>query len=451
VNSFSHTTIAAIVSPPGTGGVSLLRLSGPRSREVAAGVFRGSREPTEWEPRRQHYGRLVDPGGETVDDVLLTWFPAPRSFTGEDVVEISCHGGILVTRKILGLLLQAGAESAAPGEFSQRAFLNGKLDLTQAEAIMDLISARTELAARAAREQLSGRLGNLLEGLRADLIGLVAHLEAFIDFPEEDIDPGSLEAIEGQRRTIAARIAELISTAERGRLLREGVKTVICGAPNAGKSSLLNLLLGFERAIVSERAGTTRDTIEEVLDVEGIPVRLVDTAGMRQAGEEIERQGIERTRFQLETAELALWVVDASAPASEGVELQFPEGLRVLRLLNKADLPRHPDWEGAEGLAISCLDPASDSAVRRFLFDSLAGGSSTVEGGLVAINLRHRSCLERAREALSRAGEALAGGLSPEFVSLDLREALEAVGEVVGKADVEEILGEIFGRFCIGK
>jgi tRNA modification GTPase len=445
-----QSTIAAIASSPGTGAVALLRLSGSGAKSIASAIFSG-RSAESWVPRQQHFGRIRNLLGDVIDEVLLTWFPGPRSFTGEDVVEIACHGGVLVTRRILDCLVAAGAVPAAPGEFSERAFLNGRLDLTQAEAIMDLISARTDLALKAAREQLGGLLGREVEGIRLDLVGLVAQVEAHIDFPEEDIAPDSTAAMLGSLETIQRRISRLLGTAEQGRFLREGIRTVICGPPNAGKSSLLNRLLGYDRAIVSGEAGTTRDTIEEGLNLNGIPLRLIDTAGIREAEGSIEREGIARSRAEIGGAELILFVVDASV-SSQGVEqVLAPPGARLLRILNKADLPRHPDWESGDGLAVSCLEDRSIDALRERLFALVTAGTGLETGDLTSINARHQACLGRAGSALAAARGLLAAGESPEFVAEELRAALDAVGEVVGKTDVEEILGEIFGRFCIGK
>jgi len=447
----NESTIAAVASPSGTGAISLLRISGADAAGVAERVFRG-RVRGEWEPRMQHFGRIVEAEGTVVDEVLLTWFPAPRSFTGEDVVEIACHGGVLVTRRVLDVLLAAGAEPARPGEFSERAFLNGRLDLTQAEAIMDLISAQTDLAAKAAREQLQGRLGAELERIRQELLALIAHVEAYIDFPDEDIDPDSMESMLERLDGAIASVDGLLATADQGRILREGLRTVICGAPNAGKSSLLNVLMGFDRAIVNETAGTTRDTIEEVINLEGIPVRLVDTAGIRKGGESIEREGIERSRAQVANAELILLVIDASAGAEQLDSLDLPEGARVVRLLNKSDLETHPDWRDTEeGVSVSCLAPDAAATLRDHLYQRIVSGGTFDTANPVAINARHRHCLLTGRESLETARRHLAEGESVEFVSVDLRVGLDALGEVIGKTDVEEILGEIFSTFCIGK
>ncbi len=428
----------------------MVRVSGPEAVPVAAKVFAG-RAPSAWEPRRQHFGKAVDASGGTLDEVLMTFFPGPGSFTGEDVVEFSCHGGMLVTRRLLEALLEAGAEPAEPGEFTERAFLNGRLDLTQAEAVMDLISARTDLALKAAGEQLGGRLGREVEAIRLDLVGLLAQVEAWIDFPEEDIAPDSLASIAAGSERAAARLDTLLSTAEQGRILREGLRTVICGPPNAGKSSLLNRLLGYDRAIVSGQAGTTRDTIEEFINLDGVPLRLVDTAGLREGDGDIEREGIERSRAQIAGAELVLHVVDSSEGAGGVEAVDPPAGAKLVLVLNKSDLPRHPDWEGAEGIAVSCLEEESVAALREHLHRLVVSGTGLASADLVSINTRHQRCLKRARADLAAAEGLLAAGESPEFAATELRSALDAVGEVVGRTDVEEILGEIFSRFCIGK
>jgi tRNA modification GTPase len=444
------TTIAAIATPPGTGAVGLIRVSGPDAASIVGSRFSG-RSIKEWIPRTQHLGRIIDERGGIVDEVLVCHFPGPASFTGEDVVEIACHGGIVVTKKILNTLFEAGASPADPGEFSQRAFLNGKIDLTQAEAIMDLISARTDLAARAANEQLSGRLGETLQELRQELISLIAHIEAYIDFPDEDIDPDSSEALERRAQKILSSVDRLLATADQGKILREGIRTVIAGAPNAGKSSLLNVLLGFDRAIVNEEAGTTRDTIEEVINLEGIPIRLIDTAGIREGGEAIEKEGIQRSLAQIENAELILLVIDSSAPATASDLIRIPGNARVLRIFNKADLPRHSDWDQEDAFSISCHSPDAPELLRKHLYNFLIDEGAINTSSLTAINTRHQHCLTRARGDLGKGIENLKAGESPEFVAMDLRAALDSIGDVIGRTDVEEILGEIFSTFCIGK
>jgi len=440
----NQDTIAAIATPFGEGAIAILRLSGPEAVAIAGTVFRGGKRTPELQPRVQHFGRVVD-GATVLDEVLLSVFRAPASYTGEEMAEIACHGGILVTRRILSLLLNRGARMAHPGEFTQRAFLNGKMDLTQAEAVMDLIQAQTELALRAAAEQLEGRLGARVLEIRESLLGLLAHLEAHIDFPEEDIEPDTTAAMLERLTAARTKIAILLRTADQGRVLREGVRTVIYGEPNVGKSSLLNLLLGYERAIVHEAPGTTRDTIEETIDLRGIPLRLVDTAGVRESSDAVEREGIARTLRHVERADLVLHLVDASRPATVVAD---PDRLLVL---NKTDLGEHSDWQNADGVRLSCLTGQGMDALADAIFDRVMGRGLTMADATVAINARHQACLQEADRCAEAAWKALAGGLSPELAAIDLRAALDAVGDVAGRVDSEALLGRIFSTFCLGK
>jgi tRNA modification GTPase len=449
-------TIAAVSTAFGEAAISVLRVSGGEAIAIAAKVFSASAPVMEFHPRTAHFGRIVDTEGRTVDSVLLTCFRAPASYTGEDLVEISCHGGILVTRRVFELLLGAGARAAEPGEFTQRAFLNGKMDLTQAEAVMDLIHAQSDLALQAASQQLSGRLGSAAETLRADLISLLAHLEAHIDFPEEDIDPDTGKAFMARMDSLQSQLRSLLDTAEHGRILRSGARTVICGAPNVGKSSLLNLLTGFERAIVSPQAGTTRDTIEEVLHIHGLPFVLVDTAGLREhTSDFLEAHGMERTRRELEQADVILEVVDASHPANEAHRVPVPIGKKGhVLVLNKADLGLHPSWSALQAppaVPLSTTTGTGVEVLRTAMRDAVWQGVDSSSSHLVAINARHQSCFLRAANALAAARAAMAQWAAPELVALDVREALHHVGEVTGRVDVEEILGAIFSQFCIGK
>jgi tRNA modification GTPase len=441
-------TIAALASGGGTAAVALIRLSGPLAEEIAGQACGGAVGRAE--ERRATRAKVRDAEGRVLDDVLLTVFRGTRSFTGEPVVEIACHGGRLVTRRVLERLFACGARPAGPGEFTERAFLHGKLDLTQAEAIMDLISAQSDLALRAAHEQLEGGIGREALRLREDLTGVVAHLEAWIDFPEEDIDPDTGELFQARIAGVREGIARLLATAEQGRILREGVRTVICGRPNAGKSSLLNLLLGSERAIVSDEAGTTRDTIEETIILEGIPLRLVDTAGLRDEAGGIEREGIRRTLKEAGRADLLLVVRDASLPAAASA-VELPESRRVVTVLNKSDLGEHPDWSGHDGVRLSCSSGSGLDSLRRAIRESLDLGEADWGEHAVAINTRHRDCLRRADESLETAEVLLESGAAPELAALELRGALDSLGEIVGKVDTEDILGAIFSRFCIGK
>jgi tRNA modification GTPase len=446
-------TIAAIATPLGQGAIALIRLSGPEAISIALAVFspkRGkeSRSQSRFPPRIAQFG-VVSDQGLVLDEVLLTAFPAPASFTGEDVVEIACHGGVLVTRRILELLLRRGATSAPPGEFTRRAFLNGKLDLTQAEAVMDIIGAQSDLALRAAARQLDGRLGDRMRAFHSELLDLLAHVEAYIDFPEEDISPDTGAVMLGRIRERMADLGRLLATANQGRVLRTGVRTVLSGPPNAGKSSLLNLLLGFERAIVSPIPGTTRDTLEESIMLKGWPLRLVDTAGIRESGDPLEQAGVFRAKEQRERADLVLLVFDGSAPAPQPPPLVED---RTLVVLNKTDLPEHPDWYGFNAVRISCVLQKGvaelEAAVEARLRVSL--GLTDVENE-VSINARHQDCLARSLGFLEAAERAFVQELPPEFVAEELRAALGAAGDVVGRTDTEDLLGRIFSSFCIGK
>ena len=444
-----HTTIAAIATPPGMGAVSMIRVSGPAALRVAD--FATGGQASRQSVRRACHCVVRDAAGGTIDDGIMTVFRAPRSYTGEDCVEFSGHGGILVTREVLARFLACGAEPAAPGEFTRRAFLNGKLDLTQAEGVMDLISAQTRLSLRAARSQLEGELGRRTTAARDSLLETLAQLEAWIDFPEEDISPQTGAAFRLQVCQVLASVDALLATADQGRVLREGVRTVIFGEPNVGKSSLLNRLLGFERAIVSETAGTTRDTIEETINLHGIPLRLVDTAGVREAGDHLEAAGIQRTVRQIEAADLLLEVADASRPPPDDGVLPASSAVR-LRVLNKCDLGEHPAWRGVEAVRLSCHTGAGFDTLGERIRELLHFGQVDWGEHAVAINARHQHSLLRARSALQAALELLEDPHgAPELVAIDLREALDALGEIPGRVDTEDLLGVIFSRFCIGK
>lgn len=438
-------TIAAISTAFGEGAVALLRLSGPRAIEMAQGLWRGKKAVAELPARYAALGELAGPAGK-LDEVLLTVFRAPQSYTGEDVVEIACHGGVLVTRSILEALLREGARAAEPGEFTRRAYRHGKLDLTQAEAVMDVVRAQTDLALRAAREQLDGALGVRIRAARASLLETQAHLEAALDFPEEDIAPDTGAALRARVAGVLAEAEMLMATAAQGRVLREGLRTVIFGEPNVGKSSLLNCLLGFERAIVSARPGTTRDVIEETIVLQGVPVRLLDTAGLRESDDEIEQAGMERTRRALGDADLVLQVVDASRAVTAG----FAREARSVLVLNKCDLGEHASWSGVEGVRISCASGAGIDALGTEIARQALGGAAR-EDWSVAINARHHACLEAAAKSLRAVVEGLDARRSLDLVAEDLRAAMEAIGDVVGRPDTEDLLGVVFGRFCIGK
>ncbi len=481
-------TIAAISTAVGEGAIAVLRVSGPEAINFVSRIFRGSVSPAKMESRRSYFGEIYDVTS-VIDQVLLTIFRRPHSYTGEDLVEISCHGGILVTRKILSLLLSAGARSAEPGEFTQRAFLNGKMDLTQAEAVMDLIRAQTDLALRAANEQLAGYLGHELTKIQDQLLTTLAHIEAYIDFPDEAISPDTGKMLIDRLREASASLVGLVATAEQGRILRHGLRTVIYGEPNVGKSSLLNLLLGYDRAIVSETPGTTRDTIEETINVRGIPVRLIDTAGKRSSEDAIELEGIRRTELQLEQADLVLQVVDASSPRINEADFarssETPDSAPSSRLreamsgrpggyvgqaanererpkvgdgkknrilvLNKVDLGVHKDWGSTEGVRFSCRTREGEEALNQAIWDFVMATGMSSDNFRIAISARHQACLQKAITDVEAAKAGLTNNELPELISIELRGALDAIGDVIGRHDTEDLLDRIFSEFCIGK
>ncbi|HAM70904.1 MAG TPA: tRNA uridine-5-carboxymethylaminomethyl(34) synthesis GTPase MnmE [Verrucomicrobiales bacterium] len=452
-------TIAAIATPLGEGGLAVIRVSGPEACRLADRCFRragGDATPMAALPSHTvHYG-MIHREGISIDEVLLTVMRAPRTFTREDVIEVSCHGGLLPAKLVLEAFLAAGARHAEPGEFTRRAFLNGRIDLAQAEAVADLIHARTELALAAAREQLGGSLSREIGRLRDDLMRTLAHVEAHIDFPDEDIAPDTRDQLLARLRAGLATLDRLLQTAAEGQILRRGIRAAIIGSPNAGKSSLLNRLLGHDRAIVSPVAGTTRDTIEETANIRGIPVIFIDTAGLREAGDALEAEGVRRSRETLARAELILHVVDGSIAGSEADQGQSASlaGRACILVRNKSDLPQHPGRHSPADLPtveVSCATGEGIEALKDRIRERVWSGR--VEAGMfqVAINARHQEALRRAREATARAADSLAQGLTLEIVAMELHIAAGAVGEVVGGTGREDLLDAIFSQFCIGK
>src|SRR5436305_369952 len=438
-------TIAAISTAAGEAAIALVRISGENAVEVADRIFRGKQRASDLQSHTQHLGEIIE-DGVTIDQAMLAVHRAPTSYTGEDLVEISCHGGALVTAKVLETCLRAGARAARPGEFTERAYLNGKIDLTQAEAVIDLIRAQTDLALRSATEQLRGRLGDEFRALRERLIEIIAHVEASMDFPEEGISPDDVTTIHNRLESLRNEVDKLIATAETGRILREGLRVVIFGATNAGKSSLLNCMLGFDRAIVSEIHGSTRACIDERINLRGVALRLFDTAGLRPPENLVEREGIERTQRTLETADLCLHIVDASAPRPA----DFATNPDELLILNKSDLAEHADWSSTDAIRISCKTSAGLPNLADEIYRRIGGAKLSAESP-VAINARHRDQLRRASNSIARALAAIDAGATPEMFAVDLQEAHHAIDELLGGGDEEAVRDAIFGQFCIGK
>jgi tRNA modification GTPase len=471
-------TIAAIATPLGEGGLAVVRISGSQALAIADKSFlpggKSSLKPSVAPTHTIQYGKIVrykktfdslaPSGGEgwgegdfqVVDEVLLAVLRAPRTFTREDTVEISCHGGILPAKLVLDTVLENGARLAEPGEFTRRAFLNGRIDLTQAEAVADLIHSRTELALAAANEQLAGKLSQRINQLRDDLMLTLAHIEAHIDFPDEDISPDTKEKLLQRLENGVAFMDELLRTANEGQILRRGIRAAIVGRPNAGKSSLLNQLLGRDRAIVSHIAGTTRDTIEETANVRGLPVIFIDTAGLREARDEIEVEGIRRSRESLAQAEFILHVLDASEPFTHADEIYLAEfaGKKRILVRNKTDLPVKlisPANLNVPPVDVCCVSGQGIEALKDAIKELVWAGEIKAEMLQVMINSRHQDALNRARTATRQTIDAFRQDATLELVALDLRIAVNAVGEIVGKTTTDDLLDSIFSQFCIGK
>jgi tRNA modification GTPase len=452
-------TIAAVATPLGEGGLAVIRLSGPEALAVADRSFapagEASVKPSAAATHTIHFGHVVR-DGQTVDEALLAVMRAPRTFTREDVVEITCHGGILAAKMVLDTVLANGARLAEPGEFTRRAFLNGRIDLAQAEAVSDLIHSRTELALRAANEQLAGKLSQRINKLRDQMLETLAHVEAHIDFPEEDIAPDTLEQLIARLQNGVAFMDELLRTAHEGQILRRGIRAAIIGRPNAGKSSLLNQLLGHDRAIVSAIPGTTRDTIAETANIRGLPVVFIDTAGLREARDELELEGVRRSRQTLEEAEFTLHVFDAAEPLTNTDEKYLAEFSAKKRILvrNKVDLPlrlHFPLGLKAPVVDVSCLTGQGIEPLKDAMKELAWSGEIHAEMLQVMINSRHQDALNRARAATLSTLAALTENQTLELVALDLRIAVNAVGEIVGQTTTEDLLDVIFSQFCIGK
>ena len=466
VRFMSSETIAAVATAAGAAGIGVIRVSGDEALAVADRVFAAaSGTPLcETPGGRAVYGHIVGEAAETVDEAIALVMRAPHSYTREDVVELQCHGGSTVLRRVLGLVLSAGARLAERGEFTKRAFLSGRLDLSQAQAVMDVVSARTDRALAAAESHLAGHFSEKIKAMRDRCLALIAHLEAAIDFPEDDIDDVATSEVEHAVTEMRGELRRLLATAHTGRILKDGLLTAIIGKPNVGKSSLLNALLREERAIVTDIPGTTRDSIEETADLGGVPLRIIDTAGIRETSDTVERIGVEKARAYVEKAALVLALFDGSQPLDDEDReiLSLIAGKQAIVLLNKADLgqavteadlrqamKKSVSEESVPILTISTKTERGMDALTQAI-TRIAGLTETPEESYVTAE-RDIAILRRADDHLRATLETIGRGLSVDFISIDLRSAWETLGEITGETVGEDIIDEIFSRFCIGK
>lgn len=454
-------TIAAIATPHGESGIGIVRISGPLSEKVATRLFRPKKKLSRLRSHHLYYGEIIDPEyGKPLDEVLLILMRKPKTYTREDVLEINCHGGYLVLRRVLEVVLGQGVRLAEPGEFTKRAFLNGRIDLSQAEAVIDVIRAKTAKSLKIANQQLKGDLSREIEGLRGRVVGSLASVEALIDFPDEKIDVDE-DVIRGDLEEAQRKMGELIASYEEGKIYRDGVSVGIVGKTNVGKSSLLNVLLRENRAIVTSIPGTTRDVIEEAVNIQEIPIRLVDTAGIRRASNAIEREGVRLAKGKVAEADIVILVIDGSRSLDK-YDWEIIDEVReknTVIAVNKMDLPIKTSLEQVQALLpntraveISALRNWGIDALKESIYCRLTGdGVGREAGEVVVANARHKRALEESLESLRRAKEGIEGGIPIELVALELRSCLDHLGEIRGETTTEEVLERIFSQFCIGK
>jgi tRNA modification GTPase len=456
----AQDTIAAVATGTAATAIGILRLSGPKAIWAVEQLFTPlSGKPFSAQPDRYlALGDLHDIQGRPLDQCMATLSHGPRSYTGEDTCELQCHGSPAVLAATLAALRTLGVRQALPGEFTKRAFLNGRLDLTQAEAVIDLIDARSMAVARNAAGQLSGALRRRIDGIYTDLVDVSAHFDAVLDYSDEDLEPFEIEEIRTVTQRCGAQLDALLSTVQRGQQLRSGIPCAIVGAPNAGKSSLLNALLGYDRAIVTDLPGTTRDTLQETLELGDLLLRLVDTAGLRDTQDKVEQLGVERSRQAAEQADLILLVVDGSTPLSADSRDTLSlaqEGQKVICVVNKSDLPFQVEWEEltARFSQVVSVSAATGEGLDQLseVISALYPQGSQVENGELLTNLRQADGATQAREALRRVEEGLAAGMTPDGLLTDLEDATAALAQITGRSITEDVTDRIFERFCVGK
>ncbi|MBC1491199.1 tRNA uridine-5-carboxymethylaminomethyl(34) synthesis GTPase MnmE [Listeria booriae] len=455
-------TIAAISTPPGEGAIAIIRLSGDEAIQIADRIFYAQKSLGDVESHTIHYGHIVDPStGETVEEVMATVMRAPRTFTREDVVEINAHGGIISVNRVLQLLLRNGAKLAEPGEFTKRAFLNGRIDLSQAEAVMDLIRAKTDRAMGVALQQMDGNLSRLIRSLRREILDALAQVEVNIDYPEyDDVEEMTQRMLVEKAQLVRASVEQLLLTAQQGKILREGLATAIIGRPNVGKSSLLNQVIQEEKAIVTDIAGTTRDIIEEYVNVRGVPLRLIDTAGIRETEDIVEKIGVERSRKALQEADFILLVLNQHEPLSVEDEALFEAvaGQNFVVVLNKTDLAQNIDVARVRQLAgenpvveTSLVNEAGIAELELAIQELFFAGEIDAGDATYVSNARHIALLHEAIQAIDAVIEGVEAGMPVDIVQIDMTRAWDLLGEIIGESVQDELLDQLFNQFCLGK
>lgn len=456
-----ETTIAAISTAMSASGIGIVRISGEDAMNVIARIYRsknGRKNIKEVKTHTIHYGYIYD-GDETVDEVLVMVMRGPKTYTGEDTVEIDCHGGVYAMKRVLETVLKNGAQVAEPGEFTKRAFLNGRLDLSQAEAVMDVIQAKSEVALKSSVQQLKGSVLRAVKEVRGKLLHHIAYIETALDDPEhfdlEGYPQELLEVAEEQKK----KVQKLLNSADDGKMIQEGIRTVILGKPNAGKSSLLNFLVGEDRAIVTEIAGTTRDTLEEYISLHGISLRIIDTAGIRETEDVVEKIGVEKARQMAEKADLILYVVDSSQPLDENDQeiMELLSGRKSIVIYNKTDLASAVDMgslkekTGSQVIPVSVVEETGVEELEKAIREMFFQGEISFDDEVYITNARHKAALEEAEKSLEMVTESIEAGMPEDFFSIDLMGAYEALGRILGESLGEDLVNEIFSKFCVGK